>query len=49
MTEIHGLDVDIKSHSRLLMLAEWFGTYSRVIADLHAVPTAQKLQAIIER
>jgi hypothetical protein len=36
VTESHGLDVDKKSHSRLLMLTEWLGTLCRVVVDLQA-------------
>jgi hypothetical protein len=41
MSESHGLDIDKKSHPRLLMLTEWLGSHSRVIVDLHAAPRAQ--------
>jgi hypothetical protein len=33
MTECHGLDIDKKSHPRLL-LTEWLRTHSRVVVDL---------------
>jgi hypothetical protein len=41
ITESHGLDLDEKSHPRLLMLAEWLGKYSRIFVDLHAGSKAQ--------
>jgi hypothetical protein len=42
MTESHGLDIDKKSHPRLLMLTNgWLGTHSRVV-DLLAAPGAQE-------
>jgi hypothetical protein len=31
MTESHGLDIDKKSHPRLLMLTEWLGTHGRAV------------------
>jgi hypothetical protein len=31
ITESHGLNIDKKSHPRLLMLTEWLGTHSRVL------------------
>jgi hypothetical protein len=42
MTESHGLDIDKKSHPRLLILTNrWLGTHSRVV-DLLAAPGAQE-------
>jgi hypothetical protein len=42
MAESHGLDIDKKSHPRLLMLTEWLGTHRRVVFYLHAAPRDQE-------
>jgi hypothetical protein len=44
VTESHGLDINKKSHPRLLMLTEWLGTHCRVVY-LHVASGAQEQQA----
>jgi hypothetical protein len=41
MTESLGLDIDKKSHPRLLMLTERPGTHRKVV-DMHIAPRAQE-------
>jgi hypothetical protein len=45
MTESHGLDINKKSHPRLLILTNRMAwDTSRVAVDLHGAPRAPKLQ-----
>jgi hypothetical protein len=41
MTESHGMDIDKKSHSRLLLLKKWLGIHTRVV-DIYATPQDQE-------